>query len=272
MTETESNSNLWRTTLLLAPVASVLICLVCGCQPMFTSPAVHSPKDYGLVTPLPSRTTPALAHAPQKAQEKPRDNAPEQPSVQAPVQQPAPASAPVVVSNSVPPPVQVPVTRPPVSERPAEQVDHPPRKPEPAAKIDLAAERASLLQRDLAFSQISQQKGPSEAFYELMSADATLLREGEPPIKGKEAIRVRMAAGQQGTLTWKPEEATVSAQADMGFTWGTYVFQVQGPERKTSRGQYVTIWEKQGGQWKIVLWSSSTSPAPPPRRSDLGPQ
>src|SRR5438309_5238815 len=46
--------------------------------------------------------------------------------------------------------------------------------------------RSTLLQRDLSFSEISQQKGAAEAFYELMSAEATLLREGEPPIKGKE--------------------------------------------------------------------------------------
>jgi len=159
-----------------------------------------------------------------------------------------------------------------VEHPPATEPERPARKNDSVPKVDLAAERSSLLQRDSAFSETSERKGPAEAFYEFMSPDATLLREGEPPIKGKEAIRVRMAAGQQGTMTWKPEEAAVAAQADMGYTWGTYVFHSQGPERRTNRGQYVTVWEKQAGQWKLVLWSSSSNPAPAPRRSELGTQ
>ena len=255
-----------RGSLLAGTSASLVLCLVCGCEAMLSSPAIHSPKDYAVVTPVPlpsrpSAQTSMLQQPPRtQAQKKASDRPPEQPS-------PAPV---VVVSNPVAPPVQV-------APAPAKPIEHPPsesekplRKIEVVPRVDLAAERSALMQRDVTFSDASEKKGPAEAFYEFMSADATLLREGDSPIKGKEAIKVRMAAGQQGSMTWKPEEASVGAHAEMGFTWGTYIFRSQAPERRTSRGQYVTVWEKQGGQWKVVLWSSSTTPTQAPRRSELG--
>lgn len=250
---------------LIKLAVGALICLTCGCESAFTSATLHSPKAYSVVTALPSKPVPAVM----------LQQPPAQPPKKIP-DQPAPAQPLVIVSNPAP---STPAPQQPVPVSPAKPVAVPQPEPERAAhktesapKIDLAAERAALMQRDLVFSETSEKKGSAEAFYEFMAADATLLREGEPPIKGKEAIKVRMAAGQQGTLTWKSEEATLSARADMGFTWGSYVFRGEGPERRITRGQYVTIWEKQNGQWKVVLWSSSISPATAPRRSDLGTQ
>jgi ketosteroid isomerase-like protein len=229
-----------------------------------------SPKAYGNVTPLRARV------APRPAEKPPQVLQPTNPPVKQPIQAPAPvpAPAPQVATNATQSaPVVVTPPAPVTIPAPAPVPERPPARPErTTAKIDTVAERAALLERDLAFSAASEKKGAVEAFYEFLASDATLLREGEPPIKGKETIRVRMAAGQQGTMTWKPEEASIAAHADMGFTWGTYVFHSQGPERRINRGQYVTVWEKQGGQWKVVLSSSSANPSPPQRRSDLGPQ
>jgi ketosteroid isomerase-like protein len=229
---------------------------------------MRSPKAYGDVTPLRARLAPPPAEKPAVL---PRTN----PPVTSPIQTPASVPAPQQATAAPTQPAPVVVTPPAPASTPAQTpaVERPLPKPErPTPRIDVAAERTALLERDLAFSATSEKKGAVEAFYEFLAADATLLREGEPPIKGKETIRVRMAAGQQGTMTWKPEEASVAAHAEMGFTWGTYVFHSQGTERRTSRGQYVTVWEKQGGQWKVVLSSSSANPTPAQRRSDLGPQ
>ena len=85
-----------------------------------------------------------------------------------------------------------------------------------------------------------------------------------------EAIKVRLASGQQGTLLWKPEEAEVAASGDMGYTWGSYESHSKTAQSKVSYGTYVTVWKKQDGQWKVVLSSASFGPAPSGRRTELG--
>lgn len=147
-------------------------------------------------------------------------------------------------------------------------------KPEPVtpaapAALDLEAERNSLLEADLSFSRRSEEKGIAQAFYEFLAPDAVSLSAGEPPIRGREAIKVHLAAGAQGFFTWQPIAAEVSQSGDVGYTWGTANFQTKGPEDKPriTYSKYVTVWRKQnGGRWKAVLFSTSPSPPPLERR------
>src|SRR5262245_44995107 len=91
--------NKFRNEALLAgTIASVAGWLLCGCEAMLSSPAIHSPKDYTVTTPLPSR--PALVPAP-AMQTQPQEPAPKKPPEQPPVQ------PVVIVSNPVAPPVTV---------------------------------------------------------------------------------------------------------------------------------------------------------------------
>jgi len=192
-----------------------------------------------------------------------------------PVQRTQPPPAPVTERASVPAPEPAPPTTP----KAAEPTPAPAPKPAPAPivmkhsapKINLEAERQALLDRDNAFSETSQAKGAAQAFYEFMATDATLLQTGEPPIKGIETIKVRLTAGPQGTLTWKPSEVEVSAAGDLGYTWGTYEFRSKNSERKPTYGKYVNVWKKQGdGTWKVVLTASNASPDTGTRRSESG--
>jgi ketosteroid isomerase-like protein len=147
-------------------------------------------------------------------------------------------------------------------------------KPEPVTPpapvaLDVEAERNSLLEADLSFSRRSEEKGASQAFYEFLAPDGVTLSAGEPAIRGREAIKVHLAAGPQGFFTWQPIAADVSGSGDVGYTWGTANFQTKGPDDKPRivYSKYVTVWRKQNsGRWKVVLFSTSPSPPPTERR------
>jgi ketosteroid isomerase-like protein len=147
-------------------------------------------------------------------------------------------------------------------------------KPEPVkaaapVELDLEAERNSLLEADVSFSRRSEEKGAAQAFYEFLAPDAVSLSAGEPPIRGRETIKVHLAAGPQGFFTWQPMAADVSGSGDVGYTWGTANFQTKGPDDKPRivYSKYVTVWRKQNsGRWKVVLFSTSPSPPPTDRR------
>lgn len=147
-------------------------------------------------------------------------------------------------------------------------------KPEPVTApvpvaLDVEAERSSLLEADLSFSRRSEEKGAAQAFYEFLAPDGVTLSAGEPPIRGREAIKVHFAVGPQGFFTWQPIAADVSGSGDVGYTWGTANFQTKGSDDKPRivYSKYVTVWRKQnGGRWKVVLFSTSPSPPPTERR------
>jgi len=174
-----------------------------------------------------------------------------------------------------------PSTRP--ATKPAEKITSPPPrsptndvpiiKPEPITpappELNLQAERNALLETDLAFSRMSEEKGAAQAFYEFVVPEAINLSAGEPPIRGRDAIKVHLAAGPQGFFTWQPTVADVSRTGDLGYTWGTAIFQGKGPDDKPRiiYSKYASVWRRQNnGRWKVVVFSSSPSPPPTERR------
>lgn len=162
-------------------------------------------------------------------------------------------------------PVVVPAEQP---AREAPVTESKPAPPEPA-EANLETTRNALLQTDLSFSRMSEEKGAAQAFYEFLAPEAISLSAGEPPIRGRDAIKVHLAAGSQGFLTWQPQAADVAESGDMGFTWGTAIFQSKGTDEKPGiiYRKYVTVWKKQtNGRWKVVLFSSNPSPPPAERR------
>lgn len=142
-------------------------------------------------------------------------------------------------------------------------------KPAPTVAVipgegKLETERNELLEADMNFSRLSEEKGAAQAFYEFLAPDGISLSAGEPPIRGRDAIKVHLAAGRQGFLSWQPVAAEISRGGDMGFTWGTAVFQEKGVEEKPrlAYSKYVTVWKQMNGRWRVVLYSNSPSPSP----------
>jgi ketosteroid isomerase-like protein len=144
-----------------------------------------------------------------------------------------------------------------------------PSTPQPNGENNVDSQRSTLLEADLNFSRVSEEKGAAQAFYEFLAPEGVGLFEGAPPIRGRDAIKIHLATGPQGLLTWQPTAADVARNGDMGYTWGTAIFQGKGPDDKLRIGhsKYISVWKKQtSGRWKVVLYSSSPSPPPMERQ------
>jgi len=112
-----------------------------------------------------------------------------------------------------------------------------------------------LLQADRDFSAMSVSGGMFKAFLEYIADDGVMLRDGEYPAKGKEALRKRFEGRSDSAfvLRWEPLYEKISGSGDLGFTYGIHTTTVRATGEVTS-GSYVTIWHKQpDGSWKFVL-------------------
>ncbi len=118
---------------------------------------------------------------------------------------------------------------------------------------NLEATKASLMQVDREFSDLSAEKGMKYAFLEYAAPEAILLRPNRMPLVGKEVLNAYFGSIDDSNfrLTWEPIAAEASASADMGFTYGTYLFATDSSSQK---GTYVSIWKKgKDGRWKYCL-------------------
>ncbi len=136
-----------------------------------------------------------------------------------------------------------------------------------APKSGVAAERAALLEADLAWSKAGAAK-ELERFCSYVAQDGAMLPPNAPIVAGKEAIRGMISElySQPGfAINFQASEAEVSRAGDLGYTIGAYELTHDDPagNATTDRGKYVTIWKKQEGQWRVVvdIWNSDL-PAP----------
>jgi len=124
--------------------------------------------------------------------------------------------------------------------------------------VDLEKEKQALINADIEFSKLSEEKGMNEAFFTYLAKDGVLLRPNSLPIEGIGTIKERLSKSpdENFTLTWKPSFADVSKSGDLGYTYGIYEFKTtdQNSIPLIAKGTYITIWKKQiDGTWKVVL-------------------
>ena len=136
---------------------------------------------------------------------------------------------------------------------------------EQTPQVDLAAERAALMDTDRAWSE-SVTDTEKLAFW---AEGAFFLPADAPIAQGKEAIRAittKLFSGPGVSLTWKPTTAQVSESADLGYTIGTYQLTINDAKGNpvTTVGKYLTAWKRQAdAQWKVVA-DCFNSDGPPP--------
>jgi ketosteroid isomerase-like protein len=118
--------------------------------------------------------------------------------------------------------------------------------------------KVELMSADNAFSNLSAEKGLKSAFLEYIDSNGVLLRPNLIPIAGADAVDYIIGLKDEGyTMTWKPNNATVAASGELGYTYGSYILQ---PAAKDTvfYGTYVSIWKKQDdGKWKFILQSAN---------------
>ena len=121
-----------------------------------------------------------------------------------------------------------------------------------AGNFELTEITDEIKKTDIAFSDLSKQKGMRVAFLEYIDSTGVLLRPDHYPIIGKDAIRyLKEVKDTVFNLTWLPQNAVVAHSGELGYSYGVYTFS----SKDTSfEGTYVSIWKKNSdGQWKFVL-------------------
>ena len=119
-------------------------------------------------------------------------------------------------------------------------------------------EKIKMMDADKAFSKMSLEKGMKNAFLEFIDSNGVLLRPGQYPVVGADAIDFLIQLNDSSyTLQWEPKSGGIAQSGELGYTYGLYVLKPAGKDT-TLYGTYVSIWKKQAdGSWKFVLDSGN---------------
>jgi len=114
--------------------------------------------------------------------------------------------------------------------------------------------KGDLLKTDLAFSQLSEEKGRNAAFIEYADSSATMLREFSMPTTGKDAIAklLNQYPDTGAKITWLPISSDVARSGELGYTYGTYTIESKNMDH--FGGTYCTVWKRSKAHgWKFLL-------------------
>jgi ketosteroid isomerase-like protein len=128
---------------------------------------------------------------------------------------------------------------------------------------------ASLIEAELSFSKMSEERGIREAFLTWLAPSSVVFR--PEPVPGPTTYR-KVDPLDPAVLTWEPEVAEVSASGDFGYTSGPYVYRPGRRMEPTAFGHYVSVWIKRlDGSWKVVCDIGVTYPesARPARSAEV---
>jgi hypothetical protein len=99
------------------------------------------------------------------------------------------------------------------------------------------------------FVKTSAKKGIKEAFLSVADVEGMVFK--------PEPIKITEFYGkidkQPGTLTWQPKFARISANGDLAFTSGPYVYQNGKTEDEKVYGDYVSLWRLDAVSGKLKL-------------------
>ena len=138
-------------------------------------------------------------------------------------------------------------------------------------KLRAEREKEVLLRVDREWAAAAAEGKDVERIVSFWSDDATVFPSGAPVVQGKPAIRafVQESLATPGFhISWRSDQASVSADGMLGYTTGTNALTVPGPGGKLMMvaGRSVAIWRRRpGGEWKCVIDIWNSGPSEPSR-------
>lgn len=133
-------------------------------------------------------------------------------------------------------------------------------------EVDIEAEEQRLMELSREWSDVAA-GDDVEALISYWADDAVIMAPGQPPLRGKEAIREFVISTGEipgFSVSWEPLEAHVSESGDMAYLIEQN--QMTMPDSTgaliTQYNKVVTVWKKQeDGSWKNVvdMWNSDPS-------------
>ena len=132
----------------------------------------------------------------------------------------------------------------------------------PTVRLQRTSSPADELARvEVAFSNASRERGVRAAFVEFLAPDAIIFRDRKPV-----AAPPWYKAQQDGPelLEWRPTFVYVSSAGDLGVSTGPWELRANRTDSAVAaRGTYLTLWRKDGAQWRAVLdYGVRRPPAP----------
>lgn len=139
-----------------------------------------------------------------------------------------------------------------------------PKAPE-APAVDLAAEAQAVRDRSAAWQQMAHAKNIDGLVNDIYTANAVSMFDGDIR-KGSAEIRAseesRLDAPDQ-TFSWSATDVQVAKSGDLAYELGSFWFDTDGAgENPRVSGEYVTVWTKADGTWRVAV-DSSTAVKPP---------
>ena len=118
-----------------------------------------------------------------------------------------------------------------------------------------AIEEIQKVEKD--FDKMAAEKGIAEAFWFYADSNATIKRQNDTLIYGKDAIRNFYSAPiySKATVTWAPDFTSAAESGDFGYTYGKYTWKSSDSTGKVieHKGIFHTVWKRQAdGSWKYV--------------------
>lgn len=101
-------------------------------------------------------------------------------------------------------------------------------------------------------------RGDSNALAAHYASDAIVMPPNSDQVKGKDIVGIWGGAIRMGVKDMKLNMADISGGGDVYTETGT--FEMTGADNKIiDKGNYVTVWKKDNGNWKIYrdIWNSS---------------
>jgi hypothetical protein len=109
------------------------------------------------------------------------------------------------------------------------------------------------------FSKASAERGAVEALLSYAAPEVRVLRNGKQPFIGRKAA-IRAMPPLATTWTWIPSAADVSISGDLGYSYGIYELRDKVAGSISETGNYLRVWKRIGGVWKVILDVSDPLP------------
>ena len=91
-----------------------------------------------------------------------------------------------------------------------------------------------------------------DSYSAMLGNDARLYRDDVVPFLGSTAAREAIMK-RPGDYKWTVEDAGVSGSLDLAYVYGTAEFKSADSSKPAEKGNYVRIWKRQQGRWRVIL-------------------
>ena len=136
-------------------------------------------------------------------------------------------------------------------------------------KADAGDAEQQILAQEEAWNRAYAQRD-GEALAGFYADDAAVASPGDQLVRGKDSIRqgaLETAKDPNLQISFRANKVQVASSGDLGYTRGQYMMTSTNPGTnapESTRGYYLTVWQKQGdGQWKVVEDFITPGPALP---------